>query len=175
MKLYPNSFVILALTLISSLAQGQVTQSSQTGFQIRIERELECNAQVAYQKLVNEFNQWYDASHSYSQKAENLSLDLDKHCMLETLPDGGFVRHMEIVFHQPGKLMRMTGGLGPLQGMGVSGAMTYAFTPEGDKSKVTMTYTVSGADFLQLDKIAIPVNQVLGLQLDRFQKHCNNK
>lgn len=157
---------------LHNIATAQVVESSANGFLIQTSHELELNAERAYSAFVDGFSDWYDASHSYSGKAENLSLDLEKHCMLERLSDGGFVRHMEIVFHQPGKLLRMTGGLGPLQGMGVSGAMTFTFSESAGKSKIEMAYSVSGADHLKLDKIAAPVNQVLNIQLGRFQKYC---
>ncbi|MEM6468774.1 MAG: ATPase, partial [Planctomycetota bacterium] len=139
---------------------------------LTIERDLSLTPGKAYDKFVTEFSSWYDARHSYSMKAENLTLDLEKHCMLEKLPDGGFVRHMEIVFHQPGKLIRLTGGLGPLQGMGVQGAMTVSFLPSPSGSKVTLGYVVTGASFSNLDKIAEPVHQVLSGQMDRFASHC---
>lgn len=173
MKSRKTLSIALASVLVFAVPlQGQIKQSSASGFMIQIERELEGNAQQAYEKLVQDFSIWYDANHSYSGKAENLSIDLDKRCMLEQLPEGGFVSHMELVFHQPGKMLRLTGGLGPLQEMGVSGALTFGFKDTEKGAIVTMTYYVSGADFLQLDKIAKPVNQVLGIQLDRFQKHC---
>lgn len=159
---------------LSNVAEAQVVESSANGFLIQSSHELELGSQEAYAAFVDGFSNWYDASHSYSGQAENLSLDLEKHCMLERLADGGFVRHMEIVFHQPGSVLRMTGGLGPLQGMGVSGAMTFTFSETAEASKVEMAYSVSGADHLKLDKIAGPVDQVLKIQLDRFQTYCRS-
>ena len=119
--------LLLGLTLFSSThdLHAQIKESSTNVFLIQSSRMVDLTADKAYAAFVNDFSKWYDASHSYSGKPENLSLDLKRHCMLEKLDDGGFVRHMEIVFHQPGKMFRMTGGLGPLQGMGVSGAMTF--------------------------------------------------
>jgi len=117
-----------------------------------------------------------NVNHSYSLDAANLSIDLDRRCMLELLPDGGFVRHLEVVFYQPGKSIRMTGGLGPLQGMGVYGALTFVFQPSPDvpeATQVTLTYNVSGADFMGLENIAAPVDTVLGMQLAVFQKYAN--
>lgn len=83
------------------------------------------------------------------------------------------MRHMDVVFHQPGKTIRMTGGLGPLQGMGVSGALTYSFINDGSGSKLNVVYNVAGAEFLKLDRIADPVKEVLSMQMDRFQKYCS--
>ncbi|MEM0926606.1 MAG: ATPase [Planctomycetota bacterium] len=154
-------------------AHAKVDVAAGDGFRVTIKQDSLLPPEEAYQKFVSEFSQWYDARHSYSMDARNLSLDLDDRCMLEKLPDGGFVRHMEIVFHQPGKLIRLAGGLGPLQGMGIQGAMTVSFLPAQEGSQVTLTYVVTGASFLTLDKIAGPVDQVLTEQMTRFQKHCD--
>ena len=167
-----TGLLFLATLLFCGSVNGQITMKSSTGFLIEIEHQLDVDAKTAYSKLIDDFSKWYDASHSYSGKAENLSLDLKRHCMYEQLEKGGYVRHMEIVFHQPGKQLRMTGGLGPLQGMGVSGAMTWQFSESDGKAKVKMSYAVSGADYLQLDKIAIPVERVLSDQVTRFKNWC---
>jgi hypothetical protein len=36
----------------------------------------------------------------------------------------GGVRHMQVVYVDPGKTLRMIGGLGPLQSMAATGSMT---------------------------------------------------
>lgn len=171
--------------LLSSTLRAEVKDASSTGFHVSHTIEVELGPEESYARFVKDFSTWYDASHSYSGEGKNLSLDFEKACFLEKLPDGGFVRHMEIVYHQPGKMLRLTGGLGPLQGMGVAGALTFSFEPNakegaeetGEKhgTKVVMTYNVSGADFLQLNHVAAPVDQVLTSQLERFQSHCAAK
>ena len=175
---FPNQAAIRLLAWIVILAAplhsvAQVKEVSEGGFLISISRTVDLSAADAYAAFVDDFSEWYDASHSYTGKGENLSLDLREHCMLERLPDGGFVRHMEVVFHQPGKMLRMTGGLGPLQGMGVAGAMTFSFSENEGQTTISMSYSVSGGHHLKLDKLAGPVNSVLNLQLDGLQKHCN--
>ena len=93
--------------------------------------------------------------------------------MLEKLPNGGFVRHLEIVFYQPGKVLRLTGGLGPLQEMGVTGALTFNLNPSGDNTDIELTYNVVGGDARNLDKLAPAVEYVLNLQMDRLKKYCD--
>lgn len=169
-------FSVVGVWWAAGLLHAEVTQTSSNGFQIKHVCVVEAGPDQAFEKFVKEFNHWYDVNHSYSGKAENLSIDLEKHCMLEKLPGGGFVRHMEIVYYQPGKVIRMNGGLGPLQGLGVYGALTFEFQPvEGspEKTQVTLNYCVSGAEFLRLDKIATPVESVLGMQLDAYKKYMN--
>lgn len=165
----------LTFALFTGTARAEVKASAPGGFMTSTSCDVDLSAEEAYEKLVSEFSLWYDASHSYSGQADRLSLDLEKACMLERLPNGGFVRHMEIVYHQPGKMLRMTGGLGPLQGMGVAGALSFGFEESGGQTRVTLTYNVSGAEFLQLDKIADPVDGVLTSQLKSFHKHCSKK
>lgn len=152
--------------------KAEVLQSASDGFHIKIEKEVDVESKAAYRLFVDEFNRWYDPSHSYSQNAENLSIDLERQAMLETLPEGGFVRHMEVSFHQPGKSLRLLGGLGPLQTMGVSGCMEIKFVERDGKTVVVMEYVVTGASFQDLDRMSAPVDGVLEAQLRRFVKHC---
>lgn len=168
-----RAFPYLMCLLVIPAATADLKSASEDGFQILISKTIPLTAEVGYHKFSREFNQWYDSRHSYTGDAANLSLDLQQRCMLEKLPNGGFVRHMEIVFHQPGQTMRMTGGLGPLQEMGVCGSLTVRFhpIPKGG-SQVQVTYNVSGQKTLQLDKIAGAVDQVLEEQFTRFEKHC---
>lgn len=168
----------LALIAVACLLAGRsfadVTQSYEDGFVITIVRTTTLSPDKAYSRFVDDFASWYDASHSYTEDAKNLSLDLEKQCMLEKLPDGGFVRHMEIAIHQPGVMLRLTGGLGPLQRRGVSGALTVNFRKVDEKTEVAMSYYVCGAKFLQLPMIAEPVDQVLTGQMDRFKTFCES-
>ncbi len=169
-------FVLALVGCLPVVLRAEVTATSANGFQVKHVGTVNADRALAFSKFVEEFSRWYDANHTYSLKAENLSIDLERHCMLEKLPEGGFVRHMEVVFYQPGRMIRMTGGLGPLQGLGVFGALTFEFQPvEGsaEATQVTLTYNVSGAEFLKLNDIASPVNSVLGMQLAAFQKYVN--
>ncbi len=151
---------------------AEVKSKAPDGFQIRIDRKSAESPQETMKVLVHRFNEWWDASHSYSGDPKNLSMDLQQRCMLEQLPDGGFVRHMEIVFYQPGKLLRLSGGLGPLQGMGVQGALTFSLESNGQGTQIRLTYNVAGAELMQLDQVAAAVDQVLTEQMDRLQETC---
>jgi hypothetical protein len=158
--------------LVASDCRGEVKQSAADGFQIALSIDTSLTPAATSRALIDDFAAWYDPRHSYSGKAENLSIDLVQHAMIERLPEGGFVRHMEIVYYQPGQRLTLAGGLGPLQAMGVHGALTFALSPSDSGSTVTLTYQVSGSSLSQLDKIAPLVDQVLAGQLARLQQHC---
>ena len=62
--------------------------------------------------------------------------------------------------------------LGPLQSMGVSGAMTITLSNgnSAGKTAIVVDYTVNGGSLSGLDKLAPIVNQVLTEQVTRFAK-----
>ncbi|MFN3191908.1 MAG: hypothetical protein ACE361_15460 [Aureliella sp.] len=159
---------------LESSTWAEVRSAKPDGFSIAIKVESPLEADATFRALVDDFAKWYDASHSYSGKAENLSLDLKRHCMFEKLPNGGFVRHMEIAYYHPNqRVIRLLGGLGPLQEMGVTGALTFAVKPaEGGGASTMLTYRITGADDQELNKIAPIVDQVLEGQMGRFEKYC---
>ncbi|MDA7979890.1 MAG: hypothetical protein MPJ50_14070, partial [Pirellulales bacterium] len=162
------AFVLVGgLVLPADLCLAKVQQSAPDGFRLRIEQTTKVNADAAYSALANDIAKWWNPDHTYTGVAENLSLDLDQHCLREKLAGGGFVRHMEIVFLQPGKTVRMTGGLGPLQEMGVHGALQFSFEPSEGETRIILTYNVSGASFHELDRISPAVDAVLTEQLNR--------
>ena len=173
-----SCFLSLVMVLIlSTKLVGDVSSASANGFEIKITKTVSANSADSYQIIVEDFNKWWDAAHSVSGKAENLSIDFEKGCFLEQLPDGGFVRHLEIVRHIPGTQLRMVGGLGPLQGMAVHGAFTIDLkSVEGKQGTVIeLSYNVTGYTNGGLKPIANPVNRVLSEQMDRLEKLINNK
>ena len=64
----------------------------------------------------------------------------------------------------------MTGGLGPLQGLPVSGSLTLALEREEGGTTLTLTYRVAGYDPAGLELWASPVDQVLSVQMRRLQR-----
>jgi hypothetical protein len=111
--------------------------------------------------------------HSYSGEAANLTLDARAGgCFCEKLSDGGSVEHMRVVFAQPGALLRLQGGLGPLQGMNGAGTMDFALAEaEGARTTLRFRYTVGGYVPGGLDAIADAVDGVLAWQLKRLQEY----
>jgi hypothetical protein len=65
-----------------------------------------------------------------------------------------------------GEMLRMTGGLGPLQARPVSGVMTITLKPAGTGTELTASYGVAGAGVGGFDA---PVDRVLGVQWPRLK------
>ena len=86
-------------------------------------------------------------------------------CFCEVSGDKS-AEHMRISFVEPQKLLRMTGGLGPLQGMGMYGSMDWKFSEESGVTTVILKYKVSGYSPDGFEQLAPIVAKVQGLQLE---------
>ena len=81
------------------------------------------------------------------------------------------MRHLEVLFVSPGQMLRMGGGLGPLQGMAASGSMTIHLSPAGSGTKLDLTYAVLGYLPAGMNTLAAPVNSVLTEQFTRLKNY----
>ena len=154
---------------IACSAMAAVVSSGEDGFVVREEVVFSGTAAVAWQRLIRP-QDWWNKDHTYSKDSRNLSLSLQPGgCWCEQLADGGFVRHMEVVLAKPGSVLRLLGGLGPLQAIGASGALTFtlkAISP--DATQVTAQYAVVGYSKDGFAQLAQAVDEVLGEQMKRF-------
>ena len=159
------------LVLAAAESHAEVTASGPSGFSLKIELPVTVAPTEAFRRFL-EIGQWWNSEHTYSGKSANLRLESKAGgCFCETLPDGGFVKHMDVVYSAPGKVLRLAGGLGPLQGMGATGIMGFQFKPEGATTRIILTYTVSGFGTGKgLAEVALPVEGVLTEQLTRFKR-----
>ncbi|HTM50103.1 MAG TPA: hypothetical protein VL285_15525 [Bryobacteraceae bacterium] len=64
--------------------------------------------------------------------------------MCEKLPNQGFVRHMQVVFLIPGKMMVLNGELGPLMTLGTTSAMTIQLAGNAGGTKLDVGCGVAG-------------------------------
>jgi hypothetical protein len=176
-RLMPTS-VLAGLVLGGLATQGhaEVTASGPSGFSLKVEVPVSVRPDEAYTRFLR-IGDWWNEAHTYSGKATNLTLDANPGgCFCERLPRGGFVRHMAVVFFAPGKTLRLEGGLGPLQGMGASGVLSFEFKPESTGpeaagTRLIVTYTVTGfAPGKGLAEIAPPVDSVITEQVTRFKR-----
>jgi hypothetical protein len=164
----------LALGLIVALgaatgARADVVSAGATGFVLHFEVVAHRDAAATWQRLVRP-EYWWGSEHTYTHDARNLSLTLAAGgCWCERLQDGGFVRHMEVVYAAPGHALRLSGGLGPLQKMGVSGALTFTLHGAGERqTKLSVDYVVSGYAADGFTDLATAVNGVLNEQLEHL-------
>lgn len=174
-RLTAAAFMTLTLSLTGA-AQGAVTTAGADGFTLLIEVDVEAPPALAYRELTVGPAAWWDPEHTYSGKAERLTLDARAGgCFCESMDGGASVSHGTVIYADPGQMLRLSSALGPLQEMAVVGTLSFAFSPRENGSHVTLSYRVFGAfteDALALSKL---VDSVLTQQMGRFAAHVNGK
>ena len=161
--------LVVAATL-TGIARAEVVETSASSMRVRHVLTVSATPDKAWQSFVN-VGGWWNGEHTFSGNAANLKLDPHAGgCWCETLPNGGGVQHMTVVFVSAPQRMTMSGALGPLQTGGVAGAMTFQFVAKGAATEMTLTYNVGGYYPGGLTGVAPAVDQVLGSQFARLQR-----
>ena len=168
----------LAVLSVALPAAAPVTAAVKSvtpgGFEVAAEVSVAAAPDAAYAAIAKP-SAWWSADHTYSGDAANLSLDPRAGgCFCEALPSSGSVEHMRVAYAVPGKALRLRGALGPLQGEGVDGALTWTLTPEGTGTKIVMSYVVGGYFRAGAEKIAPGVDHVLSDQLARLASYLKS-
>ena len=160
---------LVLLLIAGATARADVVDSSTAGFTVKQTVTVAAPRAKAWAALVD-IASWWSKDHTNSGDSKNLSLDpRPGGCFCEKLPAGG-VTHLTVVYVDREKALRMAGGLGPLQELGVAGAMTVRLAEANGKTTVELTYRVGGyAPPGGLDQLAKPVDGVIGAQLTRYQ------
>lgn len=163
---------LAALALGLGLASGAgatVIDAQPWGFQVQSKVEIAAPASRVWAALGN-LGGWWDSAHSWSGDAKNFHLDLTPGgCLCETLPNGGGVRHMTVVFVAPQKSVILDGTLGPLMFSGAAGHMVWTLAEKDGRTTLTQDYYVGGYYPGGFDKLAGPVDGVAGAQLLRLK------
>lgn len=163
---------LLALGSLLAVAEAEVTNAKPQGFIVTSEARIAAPPSEVYAALVSDIGHWWHPAHTFSGDAGNLSIDARAGgCFCERLAREGSVQHMEIVFAAPGKLLRMRGGLGPLQGLAVAGSMDWQLHEEESGTRLELRYSVGGYLPDGLDAWARPVDSVLVEQLGRLKEY----
>ena len=161
--------VLTAFPLLSMTAD--VTDSSATGFTSVNKVVVDASADRAYDTAITHIGSWWDPEHTWSGDARNLTIDARAGGIFrEALPDGGSVTHMAIVYADPARSLRFQGGLGPLQGMAITGSLTWQYTTTGNRTEIRWTYAVSGYAPGGVAPLSGPVDSVLRHQLERLKR-----
>jgi hypothetical protein len=171
----------LAVALLAGLAAtpqpagAEVVARTANGFQLKSSVWVSGTAETAYQRAVTEVARWWDPAHTYSGSSANLTLEARAGgCFCERLDGGGSVQHLEVAYVQPGAALRLLGGLGPLQALGASGALSWKFETVERRTRLTWTYKVTGLESVEVQATAEPVDQVLSAQLARLGRFIDS-
>ncbi|MDB5469497.1 MAG: ATPase [Caulobacter sp.] len=155
----------VALTGLAGTASAAVKAAAEGRLELESTVVVDASPDKVY-AAIGQIGSWWDPAHSYGGK---MTLELKPGgCFCERLPGGG-VKHGEVVLAMPGKLVRLSAPLGPMQDWGVAAAMTFELKPaEGGKTTVVLGYNASGFSAAQL-KAAPGIDGVVVGQLTRLK------
>lgn len=172
-------FVTTTFLLNSNLSASEavntkapvVVDAEADGFSIRFERSVNASAEHVYQALTDDIGQWWLAAHTWYGKSANMSLSATAGgCFCEIAADGRETEHLRVIKVEPNRLIRFSGGLGPLQGEGLSGVMDWQLEAVSNTtSMLTLSYRVGGYSPNDLSQWATPVANVLQQQMDAMK------
>jgi hypothetical protein len=168
-----NSLILgfVLAVLVPGAAVCKVLDAAAAGFTVKQTQNVALTPDEAYRRFLR-IGEWWNSAHTMSGDAHNLSIEEKAMgCFCEKIPGDGVVRHLEVAALVPGKLLRLTGGLGPLGSMAVTGTLTVQFTAAEGGTRVDITYVVGGYSPTGLDALAPPVDNVLAEQLTRFKNY----
>ena len=170
-----QAVAVLALAA-SGPGQAEVTSRSDQGFAIQQSAQVAAGAEQVWRELVRPAT-WWNKAHTWSGDAANLTLEPRVGgCFCEAIPPGrgergartGAVEHLRVINVVPGKMMRLTGALGPLQSEAVQGILTITLTPGAGGTLIKFEYVVGGYMRFKTEQIGPAVNSVLGEQVARL-------
>lgn len=179
MRLLPLAVLVTLTALPTSLA-AKVTDSSDAGFAVAHTAQVAATPDDVW-TMLRAPEKWWSSDHSWSGDAKNFWMDMQAGgCFCETLPGKGepadksgrgSVQHARIILAKPGRTLRMSGALGPLQGEAMTGTMTISIAPTtSGGSAIRFDYVVGGYMRLPQKEISVAVDTVIGEQLTGLAK-----
>ena len=159
-----------ALAAIAAPAGAAVIDKQPNGFEVAGTIHIDAPPAKVFAALVH-IGRWWDSAHSFSHDASNLSLDpVAGGCFCERLAGGGSVAFGRVIYVAPDAVLRLQTALGPLQGTGADGHLTFQLTAKDGGTDLTETYDVGGYAKGGLDGWAPTVDRVLGEQVARLKR-----
>ena len=163
---------VLMAALAPSRAPAEVVDSASNGFVVKITVTIKAAPDEVYRRIVRNVGDWWDSEHTFSHDSHNLSIEeKPMGCFCEKLPNNGGVRHMQVVYLAPGKVLILNGALGPLNFIAATGNMVFQLSPGDGGTKLDVTYSVTGYQKAGMTTWVAPIDRVLGEQITRLKNY----
>lgn len=164
--------LILLAFFLPTISLADVVNKGEAGFNLRITGNVNTTPAEAFAQFI-QIGEWWVKSHTWFGNADNLSIDARPGgCFCEKSGDREAL-HMLVTYVDPGQELKMVGGLGPLQMMGLQGGMSWRFEATDTGTRITQTYNVSGYAPGGLSDIADIVDAVQTQQLNALVNKLN--
>ena len=167
----------VSLLLATASAGAEVKDSGASGFTVENVRTVAVDADTAWRALVEDVDRWWPKDHSWWGNGSTLSIEPRAGgCFCEIAREGARqAQHLQVTHVEPGRMLRMVGGLGPLQGMGLHGALEFQLAPADGGTRITMRYRAGGYSPDGLSKLAPVVDRVQAQQLAGLVEHLRQR
>jgi len=168
------ALVSMSTAMLALPVRAEVKDASASGFTIENSVVVPLDASTAWQALVGNVDSWWPKDHTWWGRASRLTIDPRAGgCFCEVAGDRQ-AQHMQVVLADPPGLLRMIGGLGPLQGIGLSGVLEWRMTAVDGGTRITLRYRAGGYAPDDLSKLAAAVDGVQALQLGGLAKYLRD-
>ena len=151
--------LLVCTSLLAAPGQAEVVSTSGNHFALRHEGITALTGEEAWQRLVRPAS-WWDARHTYSGDAANLSLDLDVGGLWREDWDGGSVAHGRILFIDEGRALRLEAPFGPLQGIGAYVVWTITLEAVDEGTRIVFEESAIGPPVTDYEELARAVDFV---------------
>jgi len=168
------AILTMACALAPAWLAAEVVDSSGSGFTVKETVDIQAAPQEVYRRIFR-VGEWWSSQHTFSGDAHNLSLEEKAAgCFCEKLPNGGGVKHMEVVYLVPGKAIRLAGALGPLGSLAATGTMEIQLSAADKGTRLEVTYAVAGYLPAGMNSLAAPVDLTLKEQFTRLKSYIEH-
>lgn len=172
--------LVIAAALAAAPLSAEVVATSDDGFVTRDTVRVAATPLETWLALTKP-GDWWNDQHTWSGDAANLTLTPQGGgCFCERIPgdDGengfamdGSARHAVVVQAFPLRVLRLRGGLGPLQGEPATGVLTITLKEIEGGTRVLWEYNVGGPMRYEIPEISQAVDGVMTTQLRALQAH----
>jgi uncharacterized protein YndB with AHSA1/START domain len=169
-----------SIALAAAPASAEVVETTTDRFVTRDTASVKATPLATWLALTKP-GEWWSSKHSWSGDAKNMTLvPQGGGCFCERIPVGdsgnssameGSARHAEVLQAFPMKVLRMSGGFGPLQGEPVTGILTITLKEVPGGTRIMWEYNVGGPMRYKIAELAPAVDAVMSEQLKRLQAH----
>ena len=160
------STLLLLATAFALPAHGEVKDATPSGFSVENSVLIAATPARVWQAMTADIDHWWPKDHSWWGQAATLSIDARAGGCFCERAGAQQAQHLQVVFVDPEKTLRMTGGLGPMQGMGLHGVAEWTLQAEGTSTRVSWRYRAGGYSPDDLSALAPVVDKVQAHQLD---------
>jgi hypothetical protein len=165
-------WILLSSVGLCEASVAEITDMAPGGFSLRHELTIDAARSDIWRAAVDKVGFWWSDDHTISGDASNMYIEAFlQGCFCEASDKSVGVVHLTVTSITPDAMLRLTGGLGPLGLMGVSGNMTWEFLETEMGTSVRFIYAVGGYSPEGLEALAQPVDYVIGEALQRLKAY----